>query len=45
MTFHGTFFGCFFFIFRELVTFNTMTALNNMTWYFVAALILWATIP
>ena len=45
MRFHGTFFWCFFFIFRDLMIFNTMNTLNNMAWYFVAALILWATIP
>jgi len=45
MTFYGTFFGCLFFIIRDLVIFNTMNTLNNMAWYFVAALILWATIP
>ena len=45
MRFHGKFFRCFFFIFRDLMIFNTMNTLSNMAWYFVAALILWATIP
>jgi len=45
MIFHGLFYCCFLLFIKDLSIFNTMTALNNMAWYFVAALILWATIP
>ncbi len=45
MIFHGVLFWCFLFFINDLMIFNTMNAMNNMAWYFVAALILLATIP
>lgn len=45
MIYHGLFFLYFSFIINDLSIFNTMNLLKNMAWYFVAALILWATIP
>ena len=45
MIYHGLFFLCFSIFINALTIFNTMNPLKNMAWYFVAALILLATIP